>query len=65
LVLWDYYSVHNFYSVPESTLWFNLEGTVLFIGTFLLPDPALFPKYEGCLLIASIHPAKQAFLLLW
>ena len=29
------------------TLRFQLEDTVLLIGTLLLFDPALFPKYEA------------------
>ena len=29
------------------TLGFQLEDTVLLIGTFLLFDPVLFPKYEA------------------
>ena len=29
------------------TLWFQLEDTVLLIGTLLLFDPVLFPKYEA------------------
>ena len=37
-----------------STLWFQLEDTVLLIGTLLLFDPVLFPKYEAWLLIGSI-----------
>ena len=28
------------------TLWCQLEDTVLLIGTLLLFDPVLFPKYE-------------------
>ena len=30
-----------------STLWCQLEDTVLLIGTLLLFDPVLFPKYEA------------------
>ena len=29
------------------TLWCQLEDTVLLIGTLLLFDPVLFPKYEA------------------
>ena len=29
------------------TLWCQLEDTVLLIGTLLLYDPVLFPKYEA------------------
>ena len=29
------------------TLWFQIEDTVLLIGTLLLFDPVLFPKYEA------------------
>ena len=29
------------------SLWFQLEDTVLLIGTLLLFDPVLFPKYEA------------------
>ena len=36
------------------TLWFQLEDTVLLIGTLLLFDTVLFPKYEAWLLIGSI-----------
>ena len=43
------------------TLWFQLEGTVLLIGTLLLFDPVLFPKYEAWLLIGSI-PNFEALL---
>ena len=49
--------------VGLSTLWFHLEDTVLLISTLLLFDPILFPKYEVCLLIGSIHSAKEACLL--
>ena len=43
------------------TLWFQLEDTVLLIGTLLLFDPVLFPKYEAWLLIGSI-PNFEALL---
>ena len=36
------------------TLWCQLEDSVLLIGTLLLFDPVLFPKYEAWLLIGSI-----------
>ena len=36
------------------TLWCQLEDTVLLIGTLLLFDPVVFPKYEAWLLIGSI-----------
>ena len=51
------------FSKEMRTLWFQLEDTVLSIGTLLLFDPILFPKYEVCLLIGSIHSAKEACLL--
>ena len=44
-----------------NTLWFQLEDTVLLIGTLLLFDPVLFPKYEAWLLIGSI-PNFEALL---
>ena len=31
----------------DFTLWFQLEDTVLLIGTLLLFDPILFPIYEA------------------
>ena len=34
-------------AVTSSTLWCQLEDTVLLIDTFLLFDPVLFPKYEA------------------
>ena len=36
------------------TLWCQLDDSVLLIGTLLLFDPVLFPKYEARLLIGSI-----------
>ena len=35
------------YSYNLCTLWCQLEDTVLLIGTLLLFDPVLFPKYEA------------------
>ena len=43
------------------TLWCQLEDMVLLIGTVLLFDPVLFPKYEAPLLIGSI-PNFEALL---
>ena len=37
-------SVDRYVFLP--TLWCQLEDTVLLIGTLLLLDPILFPKYE-------------------
>ena len=34
-------------AAESSTLWFQLEDMVLLIGTLLLFDPVLFPKYEA------------------
>ena len=43
------------------TLWCQLEDTILLIGTLLLFDPILFPKYEAWLSIGSI-PNFEALL---
>ena len=37
----------NAYHAIIITLWFQLQDTVLLIGTFLLFDPVLFPIYEA------------------
>ena len=37
-----------------STLWFQIQDTVLLFGTVLLLDPVHFRKYPACLLIGSI-----------
>ena len=50
-----------FMCLPPCTLWCQLEDTVLLIGTLLLFDPVLFPKYEAWLLIGSI-PNFEALL---
>ena len=39
------------YRFVLDTLWFQLEDTVLLIGTLLIFDPVLFPIYEALLLI--------------
>ena len=52
----DYYSgyyfllkkVHIELYILISTLWFQIEDTVLLIGTLLLFDPVLFSLYERC-----------------
>ena len=41
-----------------NTLWFQLEDTVLLIGTLLLFDPVLFPKYEVCLIFQQKRPVS-------